>query len=102
MDNARVHLHSEDFNPREKHHKKGDLQKMATGRTDDKDAKERLREAIRSDHVEFLRACHGARVPEMFKVAQRHGGVVERTPPVPPGAPAYRIYMGGNEGELFE
>ena len=40
--------------------------------------------ASRSDLVEFLRACHGARVPEMFKVAQRHGDVVERTPPYHP------------------
>ena len=74
---------------------------MDTGRTDGKDAKERLRGACRSDLVEFWCACRGARVPEMFKVAKRHG-VRRRGRPVPPGAPAYRIYMGGNERELFE
>ena len=80
MGNARVHLHSEDFYPREKSRKKADLQKMAMGCTDDKDVKECLRGTCRSDLVEFLRACRGARVPEMFKVAQRRGNVVERAP----------------------
>ena len=80
MDNARAHLHSGDFNSREKHREKAELQRRAMGRTDSREVKERLGGASKSGLVEFLRACHGARVHEVFKVAERHGGVAERAP----------------------
>ena len=84
MDNARVHLHSDDFNPRKKHHKKEDLQRRAMCCTAIREVQECLRKANKADLVEFLCACDGTRAPEVFKVAERHGNVVERTPPYRP------------------
>ena len=98
MDNAMAHHHSEDFNPREKRREKAALRRRATGRTTIREVQESLRRAQQEEPVYFLRARQGSRVPEVFKVSDRRGGVVERTP-IPPGAPTPRAHM-GNERRI--
>ena len=99
MDSARAHLHSEDFNPREKHHKPADLQRRRLWRSTIRDVQESLRIAQKEEIVVFLRAFRGSRVPEVFKVREWAGGVAGRAP-IPPGARTRGLHMGENERRL--
>ena len=97
MDNARVHLHSGDFNPREKYREKAELRRRAAGCTDSREVKECLREQANQAPLSF---CAHAVEPEYLTCSKfrKDTGARWRGPPVPLGAPPHRVYMGGDEG----
>ena len=90
LDNARIHLYSEDWNPRESRRKKADLAERAMkiyqpgmGMRRQTFAKY-VSGATKPELVRVIEAMEGKRVPEIFKIARQHGNTVERTPPYHP------------------
>ena len=91
LDNARVHLHSNDFNPKGKGVKKKDLVEHAAHFFDPVEGAvgiEQYKAELGLKTVKQLRELvtlyDGARVPEIFKIASEEGYYVERTPPYHP------------------
>ena len=101
MDNARVHLHPDDFNPLEKHRKKEEMQRRAMGCTGSREVKECLREQENQTSLSFFAHAMEPEYLRCSKFRKDTGAWWRGPPPVPPGAPARRIYMGGDEGGLF-
>ena len=86
MDNARVHLRSKDFNPKDTKQNKAALQKYAMELCGELggDFGSDLASATKPELVNFISTVSGRRVPEAFKVANAFGNIVERFPPFHP------------------
>ena len=90
LDNARIHLYSEDWRPMESRRKKADLS----------DREKRIYQpgmgvrrqtfskyvggVTNQELVCVIESMNGRRVPEIFKIARQHGRAVERAPPYYP------------------
>ena len=90
LDNARVHLFSADFNPKDRKHLKAALLDRAllyfpeeAGPELDEE-REDVKTMTRRELVELIISMEGQRRPETFKIAEEFGNKVERTPPYHP------------------